>query len=70
MVRYGKRVKSLQEHRAALAFSDKRYDRRMAARAKAPDVRDFYLHEAEEDHRFGLRRLRAARAGRPLSKTH
>lgn len=70
MVLYGPKVRDLQKHRDALAFSDEHYDRMMAKRAKSPDVKRFYLDGAEEDHRFGMRRLRSAKTGRPLSHTH
>jgi hypothetical protein len=59
-------VNTLQAHRAGLAFRDENYDRNRAAQATNPVVRNFYLNEAEIDHRFGVRRETAARTGKPM----
>jgi hypothetical protein len=59
-------VNTLQAHRASLAFRDEQYDRAHAAAARSPAVREFYANEAEVDHRFGERRLVAAKNGKPL----
>jgi hypothetical protein len=56
----------MQSHRASLAFRDEQYDRAHAAAARSPAVREFYANEATVDHRFGERRLTAARLGKPL----
>ena len=59
-------IDTLQEHRVGLAFRDEKYDRQRAREATTPAVRDFYLNEAEVDHRFGVRRLQAAKGHRNL----
>lgn len=56
-------VNTLQAHRASLAFRDEQYDRAHAAAAKSPMVKRFYENEAEVDHRFGERRVQAAKRG-------
>lgn len=61
-----KYVDTLQKHRAGLAFRDEKYDRARAAQARDPKVREFYRNEAEVDHRFGMRRLEAAKHHHPL----
>jgi hypothetical protein len=55
------KLRKQQHHRAELAFSDERYDRRMTMHQQNPQERNWYLHEAHEDHIWGQRRMRASK---------
>ena len=63
------RVAKIQRTWAKLAFNDEQYNLQQAARDRTMGnniLAEMHEHEAEIDHRWGMRRLRSAKSGKPL----